>query len=164
METEGQNVASSSPSSPSLVSGRSVSRYSCEKTGLGMTMFDRSDASMELWRTSSKRVVCSWPALELPIRVLETSDRVKTTNSSRPSLCFQFQSPPTDDFLPPSHLLPPILWSVLIPFHHLSIFSPSATLCSYGATVSKLSLYIIQTNTTPDTPLCLFAPLYCPVY
>lgn len=47
---------------PSCANDCSVSRYSCEKTGLGITVFDLSDASMELWRTSSKRVVRSWPA------------------------------------------------------------------------------------------------------
>lgn len=40
----------------------SISRYSWENTGRGTATFDRSDASMEVWRTSSKRVVPSWPA------------------------------------------------------------------------------------------------------
>ena len=30
-------------------------------------MLERRDASMELWRTSSKRVVLSWPAYEFPM-------------------------------------------------------------------------------------------------
>lgn len=50
------------PYSQSCASDFSISRYSCENTGRGTATFDRSDASMELWRISSKRVVPSWPA------------------------------------------------------------------------------------------------------
>lgn len=151
METEGQNVASSSPSSPSLVSGRSVSRYSCEKTGLGMTMFDRSDASMELWRTSSKRVVCSWPALELPIRVLETSDRVKTTNSSSP--------PPQMTFF--HHLISCLPSSGL--FWSLSIISASsapAPPCVHMVPLSLSSHYTSFRQTLHLTLLSVSLPLF----
>lgn len=56
--------------SPSWANDFSISRYSCENTGGGTATLDRRDASMELWRTSSKRVVRIWPAYEFPIGVL----------------------------------------------------------------------------------------------
>lgn len=41
---------------------RSASRYSWEKMGLGTRLLDRSEASIELCKTSSNRVVFSCPA------------------------------------------------------------------------------------------------------